>query len=335
MTPPVPDVSVIIVNYNGRRHLAPCLAALAAQEGPAFEVVLVDNGSSDGSAGLVAEQFPWVRLVALDENLGFAGGNNRGVAAARGRLLVFLNNDTVVEAGWLQALCGGLEWGPSVGIVAAQIVYLHDPSVLDSAGDGLTRAGGAYKRGHGGPATRYLRRREVFAACGCSCLVPRDVFDEVGGFDEDFFVSHEDVDLSYRIRLRGYRCVYMPEAVVRHAGSATLGRTSPLAVFHGQRNLEWLYVKNTPPALLLWTLPAHLVYVAAAGVYFTAVGRLPTFVRAKWAALVGLPAMWRKRRSIQAARRVPDKAIWELLDAGWMAVKLREKRFDLRVADEP
>jgi GT2 family glycosyltransferase len=327
-----PVVSIVIVSHNGRPHLARCLAAALAQQGPSFEVILVDNGSSDGSAALVREQFPSVRLVSLPENTGFAGGNNRGAAAAAGSSLVFLNNDTEVQPGWLQALVAAAGASETTGLVTSQIVFLHNPAILDSAGDAVTRAGGAFKRGHGRPADQYSTREPVFAACGASFLIAKRLFDECGGFDEDFFLSHEDVDLSYRVRLRGYTCVYEPASVVHHVGSASLGRTSTMSVFHGQRNLEWLYVKNTPGWVLPVTLPLHAAYVVTAGVYFAVIGHLPSFVRAKWAALRGLPAMWRKRRGIQAARRVSPGAIWRVLERGWLGVKVGEKRFDLGLA---
>jgi GT2 family glycosyltransferase len=327
-----PEISVIVVNYNGRFHLDTCLRALSEQEGVPFEIILVDNASVDGSVEFVRDTFPSVRLLVLGANEGFAGGNNRGAGAARGRLLAFLNNDTRVEPGWLVALRNGLGWSPDVAMVTSRIVFMRDPTLLDSAGDGVTRAGGAFKRGHGGSATRHLRRREVFGACGAAFLIRRDVFEEVRGFDEDFFLSHEDVDLSYRVRLRGYRCVYMPEAVVRHAGSATLGRVSALSVFYGQRNLEWMYFKNTPGWALPATLPLHALYFVAALGYFTYAGRLGSFLSAKWAALQGMPRIWRKRREVQQTRRASTREIWSLLEPGWIGLKLREKRFELGVA---
>ena len=123
---------------------------------------------------------------------------------------------------------------------------MHDPGVIDSAGDGLFRAGGAFKRHHGERVETAERSAEVFGVCGAACLMPKPVFEELGGFDEDFFASHEDVDLSYRARLRGYRCRYVADAIVRHHGSATLGTISAFAVFHGQRNLEWMYLQEHP-----------------------------------------------------------------------------------------
>jgi GT2 family glycosyltransferase len=326
------DASIVIVNWNGRRYLGPCLDAVHAQAGVTHETILVDNGSEDGSAALVRERYPWVRVVALDENRGFAGGNNAGAAVARGRELVFLNNDTEVEPGWLQALCAGVDERAGVLLASSRVVYMHDPGVLDSAGDGLLRWGGAFKWHHGAPVDAAPDSREVFGVCGAACLVRRAVFVELDGFDEAFFASHEDVDLSYRARLRGYRCRYVADAVVRHHGSATLGRQSAFAVFHGQRNLEWMYVKDTPGALLARTLPGHAVYTAAAALHFARAGHLGAFLRAKAAALAGLPRVWRQRRAVQGARTVPAEAIAAHLEADWLGVKRREKRFDRELA---
>ncbi len=323
-----PDVSVIVLNFNGRRYLESCLTAVEHQD-LECEIVLVDNASDDDSVVFVRRRFPAVRLVELDRNLGFAAGNNVGARAATGRYLAFLNNDTRADPSWLRALRHAVDDVPDVGFVTSRIVYMHDPLVVDSAGDCLTRSGGAFKRGHGESSQRVTQPREVFAASGAACLFHREVFEAAGGFDEDFFVSHEDVDLSYRARLLGYRCWYVPEAVVHHEGSATLGRMSPEAVFYGQRNLEWIYLQNTPWPLLLRTLPGHLVYNAAAAVYFGSVGLGGAFLRGKWAALRGAGRAWRKRCVIQRSRRASSRMIWSQLDSRWLARKLREKRFDL------
>ena len=331
MTPP-PEVSIVIVTWNGRTYLEDCLNAVAAQQGIDTETILVDNASTDDTVDFVRERFPWVRIVALDRNHGFAGGNNAGVRAARGRFVALLNNDTMPDPGWLRALRDGIDEAAGFALVASRIVYVHDPSVIDSAGDGLLRWGGAFKRHHGAPADAAADSREVFGVCGAACLMPKALFEELGGFDEDFFASHEDVDLSYRARLLGYRCRYVAHATVRHHGSATLGRVSRFAVFHGQRNLEWMYVKNTPARLLVRTLPGHVLYDAAAAVHFTRNGLLGVFVRAKIAALAGLPRMLRKRASVQRGRRVDARAIWAHLEPGWLATKRREKRFDAALA---
>jgi GT2 family glycosyltransferase len=327
------DTSVIVINWNGRRHLPACLAALAAQQGVEFETLVVDNGSTDGSVDFVRAQFPAVRVVALPDNRGFAGGNNAAAREAGGRHLVFLNNDTIVEPGWLAALRHAAD-EPGFTLAASRVVYMHDPEVIDSAGDGVLQWGAAFKRFHGTRAPEAARSGEVFGVCGAACLVPKAVFDELGGFDEHFFVSHEDVDLSYRARLLGYRCYYTAGAVVRHHGSATLGRTSAFAVFQGQRNLEWLYLKNSPLSILLRSMPGHVIYTVAAAGYFARIGLFGTFLRAKMAAVAGVPRVLRQRAVVQRTRRVGAGAIWPLLERRWLATKWSEKRFDVGLAGE-
>jgi len=326
------DISIIIVTWNGRQHLDGCLAAVAAQQGVEAETILVDNGSSDGTVEHVRSLFPWVRILALESNRGFAGGNNAGAREARGRYLAFLNNDTIADPHWLRALRAGLDEPRGIALATARIVYMHDPAVIDSAGDGVTRWGGAFKRGHGGPASDASTSQEVFGACGAAFLIPKAVFEEIGGFDDEFFLSHEDVDLSYRAQLRGYRCRYVADSIVRHRGSSSIGRSSRLAVFHGQRNLEWMYFQNTPLPLLVRTLPGHLVYNAAAAVYFARHGLLSTFVSAKFAALAALPRVLRKRAAIQRTRSVSARAIWDQLEPRSLSLKRREKRFDVKLA---
>ena len=326
------DTSVIVVNWNGRHHLQTCLDALLAQQGVEFETLVVDNGSTDGSVEFVRARFPSVRVVALAGNLGFAGGNNAGAREARGRHLVFLNNDTVVQTGWLAALRRVVDEPAGFVLGSSRVVYMHDPAVIDSAGDGLLQWGAAFKRFHGTRAAEAAQSGEVFGMCGAACLITRTAFEELGGFDEHFFVSHEDVDLSYRARLLGYRCRYAADAVVRHHGSATLGRTSAFAVFHGQRNLEWMYLKNSPLSILLRTMPGHLLYTVAAAGYFTRLGLLGAFLRAKLAAAAGLPRVRRQRAVVQRTRRVGAGAIWPLLERRWLATKWNEKRFDVGLA---
>ena len=331
----MPDISVIIVTWNGRQHLAGCLTAVAAQQGVDAETILVDNASTDGTAEFVRARFPWVRVILLDRNHGFAGGNNAGAREARGQYLAFLNNDTIADPNWLRALHDGLDEPRGIALATSRIVYMHDPSIVDSAGDGMTRSGGAFKRHHGQPAGDVTESREVFGACGAAFIIPRAVFAAMGGFDQDFFVSHEDVDLSYRAQLRGYRCRYVATSIVRHHGSRTLGRASRSAVFHGQRNLEWVYVQNTPLPILLRTLPGHLLYVAAAAVHFARQGMLGTFLAAKVAALRGLPRALGKRARIQRTRTVSTRTIWNQLEPRWLTLKRGEKRFDASLAEQP
>lgn len=319
-----PLISVIVLNYNGMRWVAPCLDALAAQVGaPPFEIVFVDNASTDGSAAWVKTRHPGVRVLEAGANLGFAAGNNAGARIARGEWLAFLNNDTAAQPDWLARLHAAATDRPEFAIVTSRIVLLDDPDVIDSAGDGYLRAGGAFKHGHGGPASAYDTSREVFGACGAAFLIKRAVFEELGGFDESFFMVYEDVDLSYRARLRGHRVWYAADAIVRHAVSASLGRASAMAVFHGQRNLEWTWIKNTPSFLLRRTAASHIVYSLAGVLHYLRGGRFGPALRGKLAAIAGLPHVLRARREVQGTRVARPDA---LMERGWLALKRREKQ---------
>ena len=319
---------IVVLNWNGRAWLESCLAALLAQNLAQSEVVVVDNGSSDGSAEFVRRHFPTARVLALDRNVGFAAGNNAGARGSTAEYLVFLNNDTRVRPGWLTALLDTADADPATGLVTSQVVYLDRPEIIDSAGDGYLRCGGAFKYWHGQPARTAPQSREVFGACGAAFLIRRSVFESLGGFDEDFFMVYEDVDLSFRARLLGARCLYAAGAVVEHAGSASLGRVSRPAVFYGQRNLEWTWVKNMPTRLLWRTAPAHLLYDLAGALGYARQGQFVLWCRAKLAAMRGLPRILRQRRAVQSAATVDTGALWVLMETDWVGIKRREKVFD-------
>ena len=327
-------VRVVVLNWNGLRWLDGCLSALRRQEGCAFEVVVVDNASTDGSVAFIRERFPECRVLALDSNSGFAGGNNAGAADATAPYLVFLNNDTEAEPGWLAALVRAADADPRVGLVTSHIVYLEHPGVVDSAGDGYLRCGGGFKQRHGQAIDRQAADQEVFGACGAAFLIRRDLFERLGGFDEDYFMVYEDVDLSYRARLRGQRIVLAAGALVKHAGSASLGRISSNAVFYGQRNLEWTWIKNSPPSILLRSLPSHLAYNLAGAAAYARSGLLGPWLRGKLAAIAGLPALWRKRAAVQREAVADAGTLWRLMDRNWVAIKRREKAFDFRTGPD-
>jgi GT2 family glycosyltransferase len=323
----MPFATIIILNYNGKPWLAGCLEAIAAQrDAPPFETLVVDNGSSDGSAAFVRERWPAVRVLETGSNLGFAEGNNAGARDARGDWLVFLNNDTAPDAGWLAALTAEAAAHPEYDLVTSRVVFMDDPSTVDSAGDGYFRAGGAFKHGYGAPAASFAQSREVFGACGAGFMIRRAEFERLGGFDARFFMNFEDVDLSYRARLAGLRVWYAAPAVVRHAGSGSLGAVSAPAVFYGQRNLEWAWIKNTPAALLWRTAASHLVYAAAGVAHYVRIGRGWPAVRGKLAALAALPGVLRDRARVQALR-MPGADVTALMEHRWFAAKRREKAF--------
>jgi GT2 family glycosyltransferase len=205
--------------------------------------------------------------------------------------------------------------------------------LVDSAGDGYLRAGGAFKRGHRESALTFDRPGEVFGACGAAFSISRDLFERLGGFDERFFMVYEDVDLSYRAQLIGHGCWYAAAARVQHAGSGTLGRLSDQAVYYGQRNLEWTWAKNTPASLLLRTLPAHLAYSMAGIAHYIAIGKGSAAIRGKLSALAGLPLLLRDRHRVQLTRTVGASALRSAMTGGWLTLKRREKSAGLDFAD--
>jgi GT2 family glycosyltransferase len=317
-------ITVVVVNWNGKALLADCLTSLRAQTFSDLEVILVDNGSTDGSAEWVRDNFPEVRLVALQENRGFAGGNNEGILQARGEWIALLNNDATAEPDWLERLYCAVQGEPGVGFAASRVVLTS--GVLDSAGDGMTIAGVPYKRGHGrSPAGVLAEPTEVFGASGCGVLLRRAMLDQIGLLDEDFFCIYEDGDLNFRARLAGFRCIYVPDAIVIHRLHGTLGRLSKSYVFYGQRNMEYLYFKNMPGRLLWRHMPVHLLSNLLGFGYFTLRGRPFQFVKGKAAFIRNIGATLRKRREVQKLRRADDDAIDAMLDRRWLASRLAGK----------
>lgn len=321
-----PEVSVIVVNWNGKHLLDACLSSLRRQTFRDFEVILVDNGSSDGSVAWVAAHFPEVRILALEANQGFCGGNNAGIRAARGTYVALLNNDTEVEPDWLGELVGHIRVDTTIGACDSKILYFDERDTIWSAGAMYTIAGSGEWRGHGRKDREISEPAEVFTAVACSAIYPRRVLDEIGGLDEDFFTGYEDVDWSFRARLRGYRIVNVPSSRVYHKVSATHQYNSPAYVYHGQRNVVAVFVKNMPTALLLKYAVPHLLYTGGSLLYFARVGRLPAFLRAKRDALRQWRMLWRKRREIQRSRSVACSRIDSFLSRDWMGPKLRKFR---------
>lgn len=310
-----PLVSVVIPNLNGAPHLPDCLDSLRRQHYAPFEVILVDNGSTDTSLSLLARCYPEVRVVPLGENHGFAPACNRGMRAARGEILVLLNNDTEVDAGWLTALVRTFERHPEAGAVASKIRLFDRRDHLHTAGDfyrldGIPGNRGVWQRDEG----QFDRKEPVFSACGAAAAYRRSMLDDVGLLDETFFFSCEDIDLGWRAQLRGWPCIYTPEAVVYHKVSAT-GAVTINSYFDG-RNFIYLLAKDYPWSLLRRHWRAVL----------RAQGRITRDALQAWrgeaararlrgqlAGLLGLPRMLRARRSVQKERRVPDDRLLQVL----------------------
>ena len=240
-----PLASIIIHNWNGAHHLPVCLGALRAQTYPHLEVILVDNGSTDGSRALVTERYPEVRLLALDHNVGLTGGNNAGFRAARGDILISLNNDTEADPHFVEALVTALLDHPQAGMAAAKMLLFDDRRQIHSAGDGYGVDGIPFNRGvWQQDEGQYDEPAWIFGGCGGAVAYRRAMLDKVGAFDESFFMYCEDVDLNWRAQLAGWRCWYAPDAVVYHKLSATGG--GPIASFYTGRNTCLLYTSPSP-----------------------------------------------------------------------------------------
>jgi GT2 family glycosyltransferase len=317
-------VSVIIVNYNGRHLLADCLNSMRRQRYRDFEAIVVDNGSSDGSTAWVRAEYPEVRLVALPRNAGFCGGNNAGIRVAQGDYIVLLNNDTEAEEDWLGELVRYVSHDRTIGACDSKILYFDRRDIVWSAGGTYTVAGTAEFRGQGRRESEYTEPAEVFTAVACAAIYPRRVLEEIGVLDEDFFAGYEDVDWSFRARLRGYRIVNVPSSRVYHKVSATHQYNSPTYVYHGQRNVVAVFLKNMPGKLLLKYAALHVIYTCGSLLFFARARRLPAFLRAKRDAVRQLPATWRKRRAVQASRSISSSQVDRLLSRDWMGPKLRK-----------
>lgn len=326
-------VSVIIVNYNGEAYLQQALDSLRAQTFRDFEVLLVDNASTDGSAdNLKTEGVPGYRFLPQTENLGFAAGNNVAARQSGATWLALFNPDAVANPDWLERVVAGTERHPDASMFACAQYALDDPSIMDGAGDCYLGFGIPWRGGFGLPAEP-LVEGECFSPCGASAVFRRTVFEAHGGFDERFFCYCEDVDLGYRMRLAGERCVFLPDAVIRHAGSGISGRASTFAIFHGTRNRIWTYAKNTPALLMVLTLPGHVAITLAILLRGFMTGRAGPTWRGIVAGLAGLGGLRKDRRFGPPVRRV---SLGELVYAmAWNPKRLLDRRPVIRPLRPP
>jgi GT2 family glycosyltransferase len=319
----MPAASVVIPHWNRRELLRGCLLALEAQTLRDSETIVVDNGSTDGSAEMVLSEFPSVVLIRNAENRGFCAAINQGIRQARGRYIALLNNDAEAEPNWLAALVRGAESATGVGMCASKILCYDQRDVIDKVGhliypDGQNRGRGTGETDHG----QFDRQEEVLLPDGCAALYDRRVFETAGLFDEEFFAYGDDAEMGLRAQLSGWRCLYIPDAVVYHRHASTLGRFSVERLVLVERNRMWLAAKLFPWTLLLRN-PFYSALRWAGNAWASLVGRgeagkaaplLLAFcaLRASLEAVVGLPHMLNKRRDVR--RTISDREFLNLLE---------------------
>ncbi len=315
-----PLVSLIIVYWNSAKYLSRCLKSISLQSFKNFEIIIIDNGSSDQGLKDLEKNYSKLHLSIEHpkSNIGFAAANNLGAQLARGKWLVLLNTDAFPEPDWLEKLISASRSHPEIASFSSRQIQANAPSYLDATGDAYHVSGLAWHIDSDYPSEHYgLESRKIFSPCAASAMYLRQAFEDVGGFDEDFFSYFEDVDLGFRLQLRGYRSFYVSDAIVHHVGSATLGAKSDFAFYYVHRNLIWTFVKNMPSPLLWRYLPAHLFANLIYVLYYTLRGRGKVLWLAKWHALKSWKEILHKRQLIQAQTRATAAEMKQLMEHGF------------------
>ncbi len=295
IAPTAQDVAVIIVNYNAGKYLLSCLAALCAQSEVPGEIIVVDNASEDGSSDEARAKFDQIQFIDAGSNIGFAAANNLGIRATEKPWVALVNPDAFVDPNWLQQLIIASQDHPEITFFSTQLVNAEDHTKLDGQGDCYHVSGLVWRRKHAQSVQSPASKLPLFTPCAAAAMYQRAAVIEAGGFDEAYFCYIEDVDLGFRLRLRGYDCLHVDKAICYHVGSAVTGRESDFAIYHGHRNIVWTYFKNMPSKLLWRYLPQHILMNLASIAYYVGKGRPGIIFRAKWHAIKGLPAILRQR----------------------------------------
>ncbi len=326
-----PKVSVIIVNYNSGDRLARCITHLQDQTYRNFDIIIVDNASTDGSAEFAYNDTD-VTFIDAGANIGFAAANNLAAHSARGEWLAFLNPDAYANPDWLAELIAAAGRHPQADAFGSTQIDAADATRLDGAGDVYQAFGVPYRGHYGWPADQSPPEEECFAPCAAAAMYRKSTFDELGGFDERFFCYTEDVDLGFRLRLAGGAAIQVTNAVVRHEGSAITGRNSDFTVYHGHRNRVWTYYLNMPLPLLIATAPFHYLANLYLFFRFLFVGKAGVYIRAMIDAHRRLAEFIPDRRKRQSQRRATTADIaraitWSPFKALMRTEDVRPRRF--------
>lgn len=311
------NVAILIINWKSSSLLLDCLKCIFRQKSIAADVIILDNGGEDPIPEDYLKRFSSVLFHKSEKNVGFAAGNNLLLRMAAGyKWIALVNPDTFLEPSWLNNMLSAAKNNPRYSFFASHLVRANNPSKIDGDGDAMHVSGLAWRKNYGLAANQgAINPTEVFSPCAAAALYRRDVLEEVGGFDEDFFCYFEDIDLGFRLRLAGHRCLFVPDAVAYHVGYAsTGGQQSDFVVYHGHRNLVWNYVKNMPGILFWLFLPLHIIFNFVTVVWFSIKGRSRIIFKSKYDALLGITRMWKKRHEIQKNRQTSIIKILKILN---------------------
>ena len=299
--------------------MSDCLRALNEQSYRDFEVVIIDNCSSDGSLHEIQSYLQSsniasrMKLVTLDRNLGFAGGNLEGLKYSDSNYIALLNTDTKPEPGWLSALVETMDNNPQVGICASKLV-VYGTDIIDSAGDGFSTLLKGFKREEGEKDSLYNEKEYVFGACAGAALYRKKIIDELGFLDEDFFLVHEDTDLNFRTQLAGWKVLYIPTAIVHHKVRSSIGHMSDTAVYYTLRNSEFVRIKNVPIGIFLRYLPEFILGMIIEFIYFAIKHKqIRLYFKAKIDVVRMLPLMLKKRTVIMKNKKVSNKYLRSIM----------------------
>lgn len=309
----VPLVSIVIPTYNGKHLLAECLPSILNQKEKSFEIIVVDNGSTDNTQEFLKKRYPQIRLIDLGEKSGFAKPVNTGIKFSRGKYIALVNNDVILDQNWLFELVSRLERKKDIGFCACLMLDSEGKKV-DSAGDGFSWWGRAYPIGRGEKPQKHQKEKLVFGACAGTSIFRREVFEKVDLLDEDFYAYFEDIDLSFRAQLAGFKCLYVPSAVVYHRGSATFDRDSVQMRCLGDRNKCWLVLKNYPLKYLLIKAPQLILTSIKSFATDFWEGMAFTNIKANLIVIATLPKTFEKRGKIQKMRQVSDRYLDSIIN---------------------
>lgn len=302
-----PKISIIIVNYNGFKVIKKCIDSILNQSYKNYEIIIVDNNSYDSSISLLKEYENKLKIIVLNENKGFAGGNIEGLKYAKGEYIVLLNNDTEVDVNWLKNLIKPMLDDPEIGICASKMIK-YGTNCIDSAGDGCTTTGRGFKIGENEEHEKYTKSRYVFGACAGAVAYRKKMLNEIGFFDDDFFLIHEDTDLNFRAQLAGWKCYYVHSAIVYHKVRSTIGVMSDIAVYYSVRNAEYVWLKNVPLILMMKYFHHKIMQEIGSFVYYCIKhGKYRIYYKAKVDFLLNISSLLKKRKVIQKNRKVTIK----------------------------